>query len=95
MTEISAASKKALRSASGSSSGSCGCSASFKPVVAFDSSRTKGLSSSGGAVLGAPEDQPHGDRTYRAVDLEGHKWIFQTRVRDMSPDDVKAAYKDA
>jgi uncharacterized glyoxalase superfamily protein PhnB len=31
----------------------------------------------GGAVLiGEPEEQPYGLRTYRALDPEGHRWIF-------------------
>ena len=34
----------------------------------------------GATVIGAPEDQPHGDRSYRAVDPEGHRWIFATRL---------------
>jgi uncharacterized glyoxalase superfamily protein PhnB len=30
----------------------------------------------GAVVIAEPQDQPHGSRTYRAVDLEGHRWIF-------------------
>jgi len=30
----------------------------------------------GAIVVAAPEDQPHGHRMYRAMDLEGHRWIF-------------------
>ena len=30
----------------------------------------------GAVVTAAPEDQPHGDRNYRAVDTEGTRWIF-------------------
>ena len=30
----------------------------------------------GATLVGAPEDQDHGSRSYRAVDLEGHRWIF-------------------
>jgi PhnB protein len=30
----------------------------------------------GATLIGAPEDQEHGSRSYRAVDLEGHRWIF-------------------
>ncbi|MDJ0847488.1 MAG: VOC family protein [Myxococcota bacterium] len=37
----------------------------------------------GATVVGEPEDQPHGDRSYRAVDPEGHRWIFATHVRDV------------
>ena len=34
-----------------------------------------------GAVIAAePEDQFYGDRTYRAVDLEGHGWTFSAHV---------------
>lgn len=37
----------------------------------------------GGATLvGEPEDQPYGERTYRALDPEGHRWIFATPLRD-------------
>jgi PhnB protein len=35
----------------------------------------------GATVIAAPEDQPHGDRSYRAVDPEGHRWIFASRLR--------------
>ena len=36
----------------------------------------------GGATLvGEPEDQPYGERTYRALDPEGHRWIFATPTK--------------
>ena len=35
----------------------------------------------GAIVIGPPADQKHGFRTYRAVDPEGHRWIFASRVR--------------
>jgi PhnB protein len=38
----------------------------------------------GATVVGEPEDQPHGDRSYRAMDPEGHRWIFATHVGDAS-----------
>lgn len=45
-----------------------------------------------GAIVAAPpEDQPYGGRMYRAVDPEGHRWIFTT-PSSLSPDEVKAAY---
>src|SRR5262245_51875987 len=34
----------------------------------------------GATLIGAPEDQDHGDRSYRAVDPEGHRWIFATPI---------------
>jgi uncharacterized glyoxalase superfamily protein PhnB len=27
-------------------------------------------------ILSEPENQPHGERVYRAEDLEGHRWMF-------------------
>jgi PhnB protein len=42
----------------------------------------------GATVFAEPEDQFYGDRNYRAVDLEGHRWIFSTHVRDVKPEDM-------
>jgi uncharacterized glyoxalase superfamily protein PhnB len=45
-----------------------------------------------GAVIAAePEDQFYGDRTYRAVDLEGHCWTFSTHLREVSRAEAEAA----
>jgi len=45
-----------------------------------------------GAVIAAePEDQFYGDRTYRAVDHEGHRWTFSTHVRDVTRTEAEAA----
>lgn len=30
----------------------------------------------GAVVLGEPADQDYGERVYRAIDPEGHRWIF-------------------
>jgi uncharacterized glyoxalase superfamily protein PhnB len=30
----------------------------------------------GAVVVAQPEDQPYGFRVYRAMDLEGHRWLF-------------------
>ncbi len=35
----------------------------------------------GAIVIGEPADQEYGDRNYRAVDLEGHRWYFATPIR--------------
>jgi uncharacterized glyoxalase superfamily protein PhnB len=32
-------------------------------------------------------DQPYGDRSYAAVDPEGHRWFFATRVKEMPPEE--------
>jgi PhnB protein len=45
----------------------------------------------GATVVAAPEDQPYGGRMYRAVDPEGHRWIFSTPT-SLSPEQIKAAY---
>ena len=42
----------------------------------------------GATILGEPEDQPYGDRSYRAVDPEGHKWFFATHVKDVDPSEL-------
>jgi uncharacterized glyoxalase superfamily protein PhnB len=35
----------------------------------------------GATLVGEPEDQPYGERIYRAVDPEGHRWIFGTPLQ--------------
>jgi len=46
----------------------------------------------GATIAAEPSDQPHGDREYRVVDPEGHHWIFATRLREMTPEEITAAY---
>jgi len=46
----------------------------------------------GATIAAEPAEQPHGDRSYRALDPEGHRWTFSTRVREMTPDEIRAAY---
>jgi uncharacterized glyoxalase superfamily protein PhnB len=45
----------------------------------------------GAKVVYEPEDQFYGDRTYRAVDLEGHLWTFSVHVRDVSKAEAEAS----
>lgn len=49
----------------------------------------------GAAVVAAPEDQPYGARMYRAVDPEGHRWIFTTTTRTVSPEALQAMFDGA
>ena len=42
------------------------------------------LADEGATIAAEPEDQFYGARIYRAVDLEGHRWIFATQTRDVS-----------
>ena len=36
----------------------------------------------GAIVIAEPEDQFHGARSYRALDPEGHRFIFATQMRE-------------
>jgi uncharacterized glyoxalase superfamily protein PhnB len=36
----------------------------------------------GAVLLSEPGDTPHGDRTYRVEDLEGHRWMFAQPLGD-------------
>jgi uncharacterized glyoxalase superfamily protein PhnB len=35
----------------------------------------------GATIASEPEDQPHGSRIYRALDPEGHRWIFAAPIK--------------
>jgi PhnB protein len=45
----------------------------------------------GAKILSEPEDQFYGDRTYRALDPEGHAWHFHTHVREVPPEELNSA----
>lgn len=45
----------------------------------------------GAEIVAEPSDQFYGDRTYRAVDLEGHRWTFAVHVRDVTRAEAEAA----
>jgi PhnB protein len=45
----------------------------------------------GATILDVPADQFHGDRIYRTVDPEGHRWIFATQVREVSLEEMQRA----
>jgi uncharacterized glyoxalase superfamily protein PhnB len=45
----------------------------------------------GATIEAEPADQFYGDRSYRAVDLEGHRWTFSARVREVSKAEAEAA----
>ena len=46
----------------------------------------------GATITAEPTDQPYGDRSYRAIDPEGHHWIFATVVKEVSLEEVQAHY---
>lgn len=45
----------------------------------------------GAKIFKEPEDQFYGDRTYVAVDPEGHHWTFAQAVREVSQKDMEDA----
>ena len=45
----------------------------------------------GATIAAEPEDQFYGDRVYRAIDPEGHRWTFAAKVREVSKDEAEAA----
>lgn len=45
----------------------------------------------GAVIAAAPEEQFYGDRTYRAIDPEGHAWTFSAHVRDVTRAEAEAA----
>ncbi len=46
---------------------------------------------SGARIVMEPATQFYGDRTYMAVDLEGHHWTFFQRVKDVSTTEMEQA----
>jgi uncharacterized glyoxalase superfamily protein PhnB len=45
----------------------------------------------GATIAQEPTEQFYGDRTYRAIDLEGHMWTFGQHVRDVSRAEAEAS----
>ncbi len=45
----------------------------------------------GATILADPSDQFYGDRTYRAMDPEGHIWVFAQTVKVVTLDEMAAA----
>ena len=43
----------------------------------------------GARIVQEPKDEPYGDRTYRALDCEGHVWNFRQRLRSVSDEDFE------
>jgi uncharacterized glyoxalase superfamily protein PhnB len=37
----------------------------------------------GATIVAEPQDQPYGARSYRAIDPEGHRFIFATPLSDV------------
>lgn len=48
----------------------------------------------GAKSLMAPADQFYGDRSCKLQDPSGHNWMFQTHVRDVSPEEMQKHLAD-
>lgn len=42
----------------------------------------------GATVVAVPEDQFYGARIYRAVDPEGHRWVFSQKLREVTQEQM-------
>lgn len=49
----------------------------------------------GATVLRAPADQFYGDRTAMVADPFGHGWYLQTRIEEVSPQEMQKRYTKA
>lgn len=45
----------------------------------------------GAQILMEPTDQFYGDRTYIAIDLEGHRWSFFQQIKQVSSSEIEQA----
>jgi uncharacterized glyoxalase superfamily protein PhnB len=45
----------------------------------------------GGTIIQEPQDQFHGDRTYRVIDPQGHVWSFSQKLREVTNAELEAA----
>jgi uncharacterized glyoxalase superfamily protein PhnB len=45
----------------------------------------------GATIVAEPSDQFYGDRTYRALDLEGHLWTFGQAVKTLTMNEMEKA----
>lgn len=45
----------------------------------------------GAQILLEPTDQFYGDRTYIAIDLEGHRWSFFQQIKQVSSSEIEQA----
>jgi uncharacterized glyoxalase superfamily protein PhnB len=48
----------------------------------------------GATILSEVEDTPFGDRHYRVEDVEGHRWMFAQKVRDVPAEEWGALLPD-
>ena len=66
------------------------CRIELPPQIDIDQ-HCAGARLAGAQITQAPQDEFYGDRTYRALDLEGHVWNFSQPRRTVSPAEITAA----
>lgn len=49
----------------------------------------------GAKVVTELQDMPYGDRAYGVEDPDGNQWHFATHVKDMTSEEIQAAFADA
>src|SRR5215469_7408614 len=73
-----------LGSASMKSPKTVGASTQFVWVAVDDvRAHCERARAAGAEIVQEPTDQPYGDRTYRALDCEGHVWNFRQSVKNI------------
>jgi uncharacterized glyoxalase superfamily protein PhnB len=67
-----------------------GCGTGFLRVVVENlAAHCEHARAAGARIVQEPELQFYGDRTYRALDLDGHVWSFQEKVKDVSLEEIE------
>ena len=67
-----------------------GCHAQYAILVHDVQAQFERARDAGATIVAEPEDQFYGFRVYRATDPEGHRWIFQQKLRKVTPDEMQA-----
>ena len=68
---------------------------SFVMIYVDDVDAHHARAAAAGATITEPlADQFYGDRVYRALDPEGHRWSFHERIREVSDAELQAALQD-
>ena len=67
-----------------------GCHCQLAVIVADVDAHFERARAAGATIVAPPEDQFYGYRMYRANDPEGHRWVFQQVIREVSPEQMQA-----
>ena len=67
-----------------------GCHCQYAVLVVDVDAHYERARDAGAVISAPPEDQFYGYRMYRAQDPEGHRWVFQQRLREVSVEEMQA-----